>query len=1461
MEPRLALSIEPVVVGSVYVEEDVGSDLHGDSFYLTFEGGAPGTQLTHVEISGDQNEAGFNVGDIFFDISSNNAESGPGRFGADEAFAFQIVSQDGIDQVRAIVEDGTSLLRLEFEGFEAGDRLVFSIDVDEVEDYDPLDPDVDRVNEGFDPITSGVEFQSSTLSAGFSAPHFEDLEVRTEFRNLYDALLEGTGLDLPADDQDGKRDRTAGGVGQDLQVVIPASLSGHVYHDANQNGRFDSDEVGLGGVAIQAIPLETVVDQPIESVVTDEEGYYQFERLMPGRYQIVEPDQPVGYFDWLDAAGTVDGQPNGVALNPGDAIDDVNLPGGSVGINYDFGEILPVSLVGRVHLSTADGDCFGEDVEHQPLAGVQIRLLDSNGQEVARTATDAAGDYAFFDLMPDTYTVVETTPVGLFDGGAQAGWIDGLRDNLSHVIDANTIGQIQLTSGQAASRYDFCEHAPAELTGHVYHDRNDDARKDTNEEGVAGVTVQLVDATDRVVAVSVTDADGAYGFRDLTAGHYRIVELHPDGWLDGKDAAGTVNGLIVGQAINPGDRIEQVVLGWGEQGRDYNFGELLPTQIFGSVHLSTIDGDCFSEDEFHEPLADVVVQLLDGDGQILREIRTDAQGQYAFLDLAPGTYGVHEITPSHLIDGGASAGHIDGRPVGVLHDSNTILQIDLRSGQQVRDVEFCEHEPATLAGNVYHDRDDDGQRHAGEEGIAGVTVIVFDAGGHEVGRTTTDDAGAYRFDRLERGEYRVVEQQPDGWDDGLDSPGLVDGIPQGTAVNPGDEIRQIHLGWGQAGVDYNFGELRLGSLAGRVHADLNADCELQDNEWVLAGVTIELLDASGQVIATVQTDDHGEFRFDQLRPGEYTLREIQPEGYFTSGQQAGSGGGYAVIDNLISQIAMESGGELIDYRFCEEPPSRISGYVFQDGPTISLNFNEGLPEDLRELRDGQFTPDDRPISGVVIQLRHGVFATPIDASSALPGYYGAGPISTATDENGYYEFIGLRKGNYSLYEIQPAGFHDGIDTSGTVPAIAINRHNFSEIEPQVVASLQQEPNFDAIVRIALFPDVQSQHNNFSEVQIDRPLIPITEVPAPAPVPPPTAIVFEPLTFVNVDVPMLPYQLTPYGRLRGVTGSTWHLSLLDGGTPRGTGETVATRGPVWFARTDQYRVAWNDSSTELMHWVITLDGQTTIERRFGLAQGIPIAGDFNGDGISEIGIFHEGQWFIDLNGNGHWDKEDVWARLGHFGDHPVVGDWNGDGKDDIGVFGIAWAGDPHAVRRELGLPDRQNETTGEPKNQPPRAEDATQARRDIRLRAAERTRSDLIDHVFHFGVTGHHAVSGDWNGDGIGNIGVFDEGLWHLDLNGDGLFGEEDAEATFGEEGDIPIAGDFNGDGIDEIGILSHGRLVLDMNRNYRIDPGDRVVQVDRRPGRPVVGDWNGDGTDDVAMVYEDERFVEVVARP
>ena len=97
MEPRLLLSVSPVNLGAVYIEEDLGSDIQGDVIQVSFEGGADGTELRKIVISGDQDQAGFGVGDVFFDTSAQG-------LGADTPFPFSLIRHEGIDRITATVE-------------------------------------------------------------------------------------------------------------------------------------------------------------------------------------------------------------------------------------------------------------------------------------------------------------------------------------------------------------------------------------------------------------------------------------------------------------------------------------------------------------------------------------------------------------------------------------------------------------------------------------------------------------------------------------------------------------------------------------------------------------------------------------------------------------------------------------------------------------------------------------------------------------------------------------------------------------------------------------------------------------------------------------------------------------------------------------------------------------------------------------------------------------------------------------------------------------------------------------------------------------------------------------------------------------------------------------------------------------------------------------------------------------
>ena len=64
----------------------------------------------------------------------------------------------------------------------------------------------------------------------------------------------------------------------------------------------------------------------------------------------------------------------------------------------------------------------------------------------------------------------------------------------------------------------------------------------------------------------------------------------PDGWLDGKDTPGV--GMLSQGAVLNNDEISGIRAGFGDVGRQFNFGEILPVSIAGVVyHDRNDDGD------------------------------------------------------------------------------------------------------------------------------------------------------------------------------------------------------------------------------------------------------------------------------------------------------------------------------------------------------------------------------------------------------------------------------------------------------------------------------------------------------------------------------------------------------------------------------------------------------------------------------------------------------------------------------------------------------------------------------------------------------------------------------------------------------------------------------------------------------------------------------------------------------
>ena len=57
-------------------------------------------------------------------------------------------------------------------------------------------------------------------------------------------------------------------------------------------------------------------------------------------------------------------------------------------------------------------------------------------------------------------------------------------------------------------------------------------------------------------------------------------------------------------------------------------------------------------------------------------------------------------------------------------------------------------------------------------------------------------------------------------------------------------------------------------------------------------MTIELLDEADDTVATTTTDNGRNYRFTNLMPGSYGVREVQPGTYFDGDTEAGRAGAW-----------------------------------------------------------------------------------------------------------------------------------------------------------------------------------------------------------------------------------------------------------------------------------------------------------------------------------------------------------------------------------------------------------------------------------------------------------------------------------------------------------------------------------------------------------------------------------------
>lgn len=118
---------------------------------------------------------------------------------------------------------------------------------------------------------------------------------------------------------------------------------------------------------------------------------------------------------------------------------------------------------------------------------------------------------------------------------------------------------------------------------------------------------------------------------------------------------------------------------------------------------------------------------------------------------------------------------------------------------------------------------------------------------------------------------------------------------------------------------------------------------------------------------------------------------------------------------------------------------------------------------------------------------------------------------------------------------------------------------------------------------------------------------------------------------------------------------------------------------------------------------------------------------------------------------------------------------------------------------------------------------------------------------------YHPLTGDWDGDGIDTIGVYDprSSVWFL--RNSNSAGAADLCFRYGTSNDIPVVGDWDGDGTDTVGVVRRSAPGAELLWHLRNSNTGGAGQLNFGFGYfgsqwPVVGDWDGDGDTNIGVV-------------
>ena len=492
------------------------------------------------------------------------------------------------------------------------------------------------------------------------------------------------------------------------------AIRGSKWHDLDGDGEWDGAEPGLEGRTIYLDENGNGVLDPREaSTATGADGNYSFSRLQPGTYRVAEvlpegwarthPDDPGTHTVTIEAFaeeagmdfGNVElGEIQGVKWHDldGDGArdpDEPGLEGWTIYLDENQnglfdGQFLSVGS-GDTPLSIDDHSTVRSDLTVSGFAGnvtdldVTLNITHTYDRDLSAFLTSPTG-----------------TRVELFSR------VDGSGNNFVDTVLDDEAG-IGIEAGNAPFTGSFRPEGP--LSAFDFEDPNGTWTLEISDS--AGGDRGTLNGWELTVVASEpftqSGADGTYSFTNLLAGTYTVAEVMEANWAQ-------TYPLEPAQAY-------AVTLALGDSATGIDFGNRERVGEIRGRKWHDLDGDGDWDDGELGIEGWTVFLDENGDGELDPEevsAATDADGDYSFSRLQPGTYLVAEVLPE---------GWVRTYP-----DDPGVHTVTIEAFAEEAGIDFGNLKLGEIRGTKWNDLNGDGVRQPDEPGLEGWTIYLDENG-------------------------------------------------------------------------------------------------------------------------------------------------------------------------------------------------------------------------------------------------------------------------------------------------------------------------------------------------------------------------------------------------------------------------------------------------------------------------------------------------------------------------------------------------------------------------------------------------------------------------------------------------------------------------------------------------------------------------------------------------------------